>query len=210
MASSCCEKKSCELEVLKDRHASVLKTVLVINLGMFFVEAAFGWISGSLALLSDSLDMFGDATVYALSIYTLSRIHLRSRVTIAKGGIMLLMASAVLFGVVHRLMSGRVPEAEVMGWVGGAALAANTICFILLYRHRSDDINMKAVWLCSRSDLIANTAVILSAGLVWYFQSAIPDLVVGAAIAALFFQSSVQVLRDGFAERKLSLSKATA
>lgn len=207
---NCCEKKTCEIEALKERHSTILKPVLVINLVMFFVEAGFGWLSGSLALLGDSLDMFGDASVYALSIYTLSRLHLRSRVTILKGSIMVIMASAVLVGVVQRLLTGKVPEAEIMSWVGVLALAANTVCFVLLYRHRSDDINMKSVWLCSRNDLIANTSVIVSAGLVWYFQSSIPDLLVGGAIAALFFQSSIQVLRDGFSERSRALSEMKA
>lgn len=199
---SCCEEKSCALESLKDKQASVLKTVLYINLVMFLVEVMFGWISSSLALLGDSLDMFGDATVYALSLYTLSRLHLRSKVTITKGWIMILMASAVLFGVVQRLMTGVVPEAQIMSWVGALALAANTVCFVLLYRHRSDDINMKSVWLCSRNDLVANSAVIASAGLVWYFNSSIPDLIVGGSIAALFFHSAMQVLKDGYKEAR--------
>ena len=198
---SCCEKKACEIETLKEKHASVLKIVLVINALMFFVELISGLRANSLALLGDSLDMFGDAAVYGLSLYTLSRIHLRANVTIIKGIIMVLGAAAVICGVMVRIWTGVVPAFETMSWIGTLALAANAICFLMLYRFKADDINMKSVWLCSRNDLIANAAVILAAGLVWYFNSAVPDLIVGGAIAALFFQSSIEVLRDGFGER---------
>jgi hypothetical protein len=39
-------------------------------------------------------------------------------------------------------------------------LVGNGICFLLLYRHRSDDLNMRSTWLCSRNDIIANLAVL--------------------------------------------------
>jgi Co/Zn/Cd efflux system component len=205
---SCCENKACEVDALKEKHSSVLKTVMVINLAMFAIEVVFGLRASSLALLGDSLDMFGDASVYALSLYALSRIHLRPTVTIIKGIIMIIGAAAILAGVVVKYWTGNVPTYEIMSWVGLLALVANTICFAMLYRFKSDDINMKSVWLCSRNDLVANTSVILAAGLVWYFNSAVPDLVVGGAIAALFFQSSIEVLRDGFSARKAADGKA--
>jgi Co/Zn/Cd efflux system component len=204
---SCCEEKKCEIEALKDKHASVLKVVLLINLLMFFVEFISGWISGSVALSGDSLDMFGDATVYALSLYTLARVHLRSNVTILKGLIMILMASAVLFSAFHRTTTGGLPAADVMGLIGLMALIANSICFALLMQFRSDDINMRSVWLCSRNDLIANVAVLCSAAFAWKLKTAVPDIVVGAGIAAIFLHSSWEVLKNGFAERRTLLAK---
>jgi Co/Zn/Cd efflux system component len=74
------------------------------------------------------------------------------------------------------------------------ALVANGVCFALLWRHRADDINMSSVWLCSRNDLIANSAVILAAVGVWLTHTAWPDIVVGLAIAALFAKSAFTVL----------------
>jgi Co/Zn/Cd efflux system component len=75
------------------------------------------------------------------------------------------------------------------------ALAGNTLCFWLLYRHRSSDLNMRSTWLCSRNDLIANVAVLIAAACVAATGSLWPDVVVGLAIAALFFQSALSVLR---------------
>jgi Co/Zn/Cd efflux system component len=77
-----------------------------------------------------------------------------------------------------------------MGVIGLLALAANTACFVLLWRHRGEDINMRSVWLCSRNDLFANTAVLLAAVAVWQTASPWPDLIVGAGICALFLHSA--------------------
>jgi hypothetical protein len=52
---------------------------------------------------------------------------------------------------------------ETMGAVGALALAANSVCFALLWRQRAEDINMRSVWLCSRNDLIANVSVLFAA-----------------------------------------------
>jgi Co/Zn/Cd efflux system component len=91
-----------------------------------------------------------------------------------------------------------------MGVVGLIALAANTVCFLLIHRHRSDDLNMRSSWLCSRNDLIANTSVLAAAGLVAFTGSLWPDVAVGLAIAALFLHSALHVLTDAWQEWRQS------
>ena len=72
--------------------------------------------------------------------------------------------------------------------------------FMLLYRHRADDLNMRSTWMCSRNDLFANSSVIIAAGLVALTNTLWPDIIVGLAIAALFLHSAWQVIREGMEE----------
>jgi len=83
-----------------------------------------------------------------------------------------------------------------MGTIGAIALAANAICFALLYRHRADNLNMSSTWLCSRNDVIANVGVLVAAGAAYLLASRWPDIIVGCIIAALFLRSAFSVLRD--------------
>jgi Co/Zn/Cd efflux system component len=85
-----------------------------------------------------------------------------------------------------------------MGIIGVLVLLGNGICFLLLFRHRTDDLNMRSTWLCSRNDIIANGSVLAAAAGVGVFHSAWPDLLVGAAIAALFLKSAFLVLSESF------------
>ena len=69
----CCESKADELAALRLRQGRVLATVLAVNVAMFCVEFGAGLLSGSTALLADSLDMLGDSLVYGFSLFVLQR-----------------------------------------------------------------------------------------------------------------------------------------
>ncbi|HEY6727215.1 MAG TPA: cation transporter [Polyangiaceae bacterium] len=195
----CCEGKGEALRSLRHRQRRMLITVLSINLGMFFIEAGAGLMSRSSALMADSLDMFGDAVVYGVTLYALDRgtgWHARS--SILKGFIMLAFAVSVVLEAAYKAATGVVPEAHTMGGIGAVALVANGCCLLLLLRHRRDDINMTSAWICSRNDMIANISVIVAAFSVAFTRSAWPDVLVGAGIATLLLISSMGILRDGF------------
>jgi len=207
----CCEAKASELAALRDAQGRVLKTILGVNLAMFFFEFIAGLLAGSTALLADSLDMLGDSLVYAFSLYVLHRsLAWRARAALLKGLIMAGFGLVVLLGVAVKLRTGVLPLAPTMAGVGLLALVANSFCFGLLWRHRADDINLRSTWLCSRNDLVANSAVLVAAALVAWSQSIWPDVIVGTGIALLFLRTAASVLRESFAELGRARSDATA
>jgi cation diffusion facilitator family transporter len=210
---SCCETKTEELNALRSRHKSVLVVVLIINVVLFLVEGAAGLLAKSTALLADSLDMLGDSLVYGFSLYVLWRsARWKAAAAVFKGAIMALFGIAVLLEAIYKTIAGVVPAGEVMGIIGLLVLLGNGFCFFLLYRHRSDDLNMRSTWLCSRNDIIANVAVLGAAGAVIIFNSHWPDVIVGVSIAALFLKSAFVVLRESFGELQIlkSQSKSAA
>ena len=148
---ACCEAKSEEIEKLKADHKKVLKIVLTINVLLFIVEVTAGFVAHSTALLADSLDMFGDALVYGFSLYVLWRTtESKAMAAMLKGAIMAVFGIAVLGEAIYKMVAGIVPAAETMGIIGALVLLGNGLCFLLLFRHRSDDLNMRSTWLCSR------------------------------------------------------------
>ena len=199
--ADCCNDKVCEIEALRNRQSSTLKIVLGINAVMFIVELTAGLIGGSISLLADSLDMLGDALVYGFSIYVVARgARMKANAALFKGGIMAAFGLFVLGQAIYRIVFPQVPVFEAIGAVGLLALAANGFCFYLLWRHRTEDINMSSVWLCSRNDIIANVSVLFAAVGVWLTHSGWPDILVGLALAALFLRSALFVLRGAITE----------
>ena len=196
----CCEAKTSELSALRLRQWRVLVAVLVVNAAMFCVEFGAGVLSGSTALLADSLDMLGDSLVYGFSLLVLQRGTVwRSRAALVKGVFMAAFGLGVLAEAVLRLRAGVPPLAPAMAAIGTVALAANAFCLLLLWRHRADDINLRSTWLCSRNDLIANGAVLVAAALVAWSESLWPDFIVGVAIALLFLRTASSVVRESLA-----------
>lgn len=198
---SCCEAKTEEIKAALGKHRNVLTVVLIINAVLFFVEATAGVLAHSTSLLADSLDMLGDSLVYGFSLFVLRRSAGWSILAaIFKGIIMVLFGFGVLAEAIYKTFLGVVPVAETMGAVGLLALLANAACFLLLFGHRSDNLNMRSTWLCSRNDLIANMSVLLAAAGVGYFRATWPDVLIGGAIALLFLRTSLTVLRESFYE----------
>lgn len=199
--ASCCEDKGCEVAALRANHGRVLWIVLMLNAAMFVVEAVAGLHAHSTSLLADSLDMLGDALVYAFSLFVLARsARWQAGAALVKGIFMLAFGLGVLAEAANKMIHPVMPGAEIMGMVGSLALAANLACFVLLYRHRGDNINMKSTWLCSRNDLIANVGVLLAAAGSYSLDSRWPDLLVGVIIAGLFLESAFGVLKQSVKE----------
>jgi cation diffusion facilitator family transporter len=207
--ASCCENKSCEIDALRASHGRVLWIVLAINALMFVVEGAAGVAAQSTSLLADALDMLGDALVYGFSLFVLAKsARWQAGAALAKGAFMLAFGLGVLAEAVHKIIVPLMPSVATMGIVGAVALAANLACFVLLYRHRGDNLNMSSTWLCSRNDLVANVGVLLAAAGSHLLGSRWPDILVGLVIAGLFLRSSLDVLRQ--ATRQLRTQPAPA
>lgn len=183
------------------RYKRVLWTVIALNGIMFAVEMVMGHLAGSQALQADALDFLGDTVTYGLSLAVIGA-SLRARATAAlfKGLSLSLMAVWVLGSTVYQTLILGVPQAELMGGIGLLALATNLTSVILLMRYKDGDSNVRSVWLCSRNDAIGNVVVMIAALGVWGTATAWPDLAVAAIMAAIFLTSSVQILRQAWAE----------
>jgi Co/Zn/Cd efflux system component len=183
------------------RYRRILWIALIVNMLMFFVEIGAGLKSGSVSLLADSVDFFGDAANYGLALWALSLAAVwGSRVALLKGITMLLFGLAVLARAAWSAWVGDVPEAITMGMIGMLALAANLFVAALLYQYREGNANMRSVWLCTRNDALGNIAVLLAGLAVWGSGSAWPDLAVALIMAGLAIHSGIQVITHARAE----------
>jgi Co/Zn/Cd efflux system component len=202
---TCACENHCATAALQTRQRATLRIVLGINAVMFVVIAAAALYGNSTALLADSLDNLGDALTYALSLYVVSRsATAKARVALLKGGLILLAAAVVAAQIVHRLMVPSVPMFEVMGLFSLIGLAANGVCFWLLWRHRHEDVNMSSVWECSRNDIAANISVFIAAAGVALTGSGWPDLVVALGLLILLLRSSLRVIASARAELRVN------
>ena len=187
----------CDVQEVADQQRWVLRAVLWVNAAMFVIESVAGVLAQSTALLSDSMDMLGDALVYGFSLYVVSRgAGWQARAALLKGLLMAGFAAGVLAQAGFKIVHGLAPSVEVMGTVGLLALGANLLCLGLLQRRRGDDINMRSAWVCSRNDVIGNAAVLLAAAAVAATGSLWPDIIVGLAVAGIFAYSAARVIYE--------------
>ena len=196
----CCDHKADELaSFAHGPRRRVLQIVLAINVVMFVAEFGAGMVARSTALMADSVDMLGDALVYVLSLYALSRgPRWKAGAALAKGGVIVVFAVWIGIELVAKIISGVTPTSSLMAIFGGIALVANVSCLMLLWRHRHEDVNMSSTFECSRNDVISNVGVLVAAAAVWGVGQAWPDILVGAIVALLFLRSSWRVIRQAW------------
>jgi Co/Zn/Cd efflux system component len=194
--SGCCDCGSTPPKTdISGRYRRILWIALAANLAMFVVELASGWNAGSVSLLADAIDFFGDAVNYGLSLIVLSMALVwRSRVALIKGITMGGYGLFVLGQAGWNAWSGSTPEALTMGVVGTLALMVNGGVAVLLYAFREGDANMQSVWLCSRNDAIGNIAVVLAAVGVFGTGTAWPDLIVAGIMGLLGITAARRVI----------------
>ena len=182
-------------------YRRILWIALVVNALMFGVELAGGLASGSVSLLADAVDFFGDAANYGISLFVLGMAPLwRSRTALVKGLSMGVYGVFVIGTALWHLAAGTVPQAATMGAIGFAALAANGLVAVLLFAYRNGDSNMRSVWLCTRNDAIGNVAVMLAAVGVYKAGSGLPDLFVAGVMGVLGLTAARSVITQARAE----------
>ena len=182
-------------------YRRVLWAALIINAAMFAIELAGGLRSGSVSLLADAIDFFGDAANYGISLLVLGMaLSWRARAALLKGLSMGAFGVFVLGRAAWSAAAGTVPEPLTMGAIGALALLANVSVAAMLYAWRDGDANMRSVWLCSRNDAIGNLAVMAAALGVSGTGSGWPDLAVAAVMGLLALTAARAVIQQAWAE----------
>jgi len=187
----------CGAEQAESLERKTLKILLSINALMFITEMVLGWLAQSTGLIADSLDMLADATVYGLSLYVVGKgVAQQAKSARVSGYFQIILGLGVLFEVFRRLLFGSEPQSTLIIIVGAIAMLANIICLVLISKHRDGGVHMRASWIFSTNDVIANLGVIVSGVLVAAIGSRYPDLVVGAVISIIVIRGGFKILKD--------------
>ena len=200
---ACCHDDHCAADAPPNSPGwrRALWIALIINASFFLAEIIAGVAAGSAALQADALDFFGDAANYAISLGVAGMaLSWRARAAVAKGGTLIAFALWVLGSTVWHALHSTLPQAEVMGVIGLAALLANGGVAFMLYRFRRGDANMRSVWICSRNDAIGNFAVLLAAMGVFGTGTGWPDVIVAAIMGGLGLWGGGQIVRQARGE----------
>lgn len=197
----------CKIEIKSKEESNVLIILLSINAVMFIAEFALGLLGESTGLIADSLDMLADALVYGVGLCAVGKsIRIKANSAMLSGCLQITLGTGVLLDIIRRTVVGSKPDSVFMIAVSLVALIANVICLVLLSKHRDGEVHMRATWIFTKNDVIANLGVITAGILVAYLSSAIPDLIIGCIISAIVIRGGVQIINEANATRNEQLT----
>ncbi len=187
-----------EISVKKNSlERRILWQVLAINFTFFAVELITGFISNSMGLVADSLDMLADSIVYALALYAVGgTIARKKNIAKAAGYFQLILAMIGFMEVIRRFFEyDTVPDFQTMIIVSLLALMANIFCLYLLQKSKSKEAHMRASMIFTANDIIINIGVIVAGGLVYLTNSKYPDLIIGAIVFIIVARGAFKILK---------------
>jgi cation diffusion facilitator family transporter len=196
---------SCDSDLAVETEAQqrVLRIALVLNATMFIVGLVAGLLGQSSSLIADALDMFADASTYAIGLGAVGRsARFKAGAATLSGSLLLLLGVMVLLDVGRRALLGSEPESAVMMAVAFVSLLVNANVFRMLGRYREGEVHLRATWIFTRVDVIANVGVMLSGLLVLLTGSRFPDLVVGGAIGVYVMKEALEILGEAREARR--------
>jgi Co/Zn/Cd efflux system component len=175
----------------------LLLQVLFINFFFFLLEMLTGVLSHSMGLMADSLDMLADSLVYGLALYAIgSTLARKKSVAKVSGYFQMVLAVFGLIEVVRRFIGAEeVPAFQTMIVISLLALVGNATSLFLLQKSKNTEAHMQASMIFTSNDVIANLGVILAGGLVFFTNSKVPDLVIGAIVFLIVARGAYRILQ---------------
>ena len=197
----------CEVEIKDQSQRQVLYWLLGINATMFVIEMGIGLLADSTALIADSLDMLADAVVYGVALYAIGKslLHKANAARIS-GFFQMALGVLIIIDIVRRSIYGSEPVSGLMMAMGAVALVANVICLGIIRKQRNEEVHMRASWIFSANDVIANLGVIFAGVLVFWLDSRWPDLVIGVIVSCVVLRGAKMILEDAGNERQRALN----
>jgi Co/Zn/Cd efflux system component len=199
MSGSCHSDPTVETEA----QERVLRIALALNATMFIVGLVAGLLGQSSSLIADALDMLADASAYAIALGAVGRsARFKAGAATLSGSLLVLLGVMVLLDVGRRALLGSEPESAIMMAVAFVSLLVNASVLRMLGRYREGEVHLRATWIFTRVDVIANIGVILSGLLVLLIGSRFPDLIVGGAIGVYVMKEALEILGEAREARR--------
>ena len=204
----CCD---CHIEVKDASQKRILVALLIINAVMFVAELIVGILAQSTGVLADSLDMFADALVYSVALYAVGRCPTtKTKAAFLSGYSQIAIALCILADIIRRTFYGSDPSSFLMFAISCVALIANTVCLQIIAKHKKGEVHMRASYIFSKNDVLANIGVILASGFIYVTGSRWPDLLIGSVITILVMRGGFSILADAKREQTKTAEQAGA
>jgi len=190
-------------------HRQQLIIAIVISIGILAAEVLGGWLSNSLALLSDAGHVLTDLMSLILALlaasfaglpankkntYGFYRLEILS--ALINGSLLIIIAVVIMYQAMQRLFVPQTVESQLMLAIAVVGLLGNLLAAYLLSRGSHDNLNIKGAFLHILSDAAASCAVILGGIIIYFFHWYYIDPLLGIVIALLILRGALDLVQE--------------
>jgi len=192
----------------KDRN---LLISILLNSLITIAQIIGGFLSGSLALLSDALHNLTDvssliisyiASVLSKKKATKTRTFGYKRAEIIAAFInassLIVIAIYLVFEAINRFFKPQKIEAELVIWLSILGIVFNGLSVLLLKKDSVNNINIRSAYIHLLTDMLASIAVLIGGILMKFYQVFWVDAALTVAIAIYLIIVGISLLKESF------------
>lgn len=182
---------------------------VLVNMGFVVIEAVYGFVSGSMALVADAGHNLSDvmSLLLAWGAAVAARKPPTARYTwgyksstilaaLANGGLLLVAIGAILIETLRRLAEPARVEGLTMIVIAGIGIVVNGATALLFARGRKNDINIRAAFLHMAYDALVSVGVVIAGALILWTGQRWIDPLTSLLIVAVIAWGTWGLLRD--------------
>lgn len=190
------------------RERNLLITI-VLNIAITVAQIIGGFVSGSLALLSDALHNFSDVVSLVIS-YIASKLSRRQASThktfgykraeilaaFINASTLVIVAVLLIIESIKRFKNPETIDSNMVIWLSLIAIAFNGFSVLLLKKSAANNLNMKSAYLHLLTDMLASVAVFIGGLLMKFYQLYFVDSLLTLAIALYLIWVGYDLLKN--------------
>jgi len=190
-----------------EKNKKALFFAFFITSSMILVEVIGGYVSGSLALLSDAGHMLTDAGALALALFALwfsrrpathektfgfYRVEILS--ALLNGSVLVAIAGFIFYQAILRIINPQPVEGGLMMVVAVIGLVANLIAAFVLSHGGKDNLNVQGALWHVISDALSSVGVIIAAAIIYFTGFYLVDPIIGFVIALVILRGALRLV----------------
>jgi len=181
---------------------------IVLNIAITLSQIIGGVISGSLALISDSIHNFSDVVSLLLSFFAhkLSRKKASIQQTFGfkraeiiaafiNASTLIILAFYLIYEAIHKFFNPEPIEASLVVWLALLGVIFNGVSVLLLQKDAKHNLNMRSAYVHLFTDMLASIAVLIGGLLMYWYQWFWVDSVLTFAIAIYLIIVGLDLLK---------------
>lgn len=174
---------------------------------MFLIGLAAGYAADSAGVIADALDMGTDAVSYALALMATTRsLAFKQNAARWTGRVLLVLGGGIALEAIRRALMGSEPIGLVMIVYSVVSFGVNLYVLNQLSKYRKGEVHLRASYICTRADVIANIGVFVSGVIVWVSGLRFVDLIAGFAIGVYVLKEALEIMREANEAREPAVS----
>ena len=180
------------------QEKNIFVAVFLINFSFFVIEIIYGWLSHSMGLIADSLDMLADAIIFGISIFVVGKaMSKKKRVAKISGYFQLSLATLGMIEIIRRFLGfTETPDYKIMIIISTFALIGNVVGLYLIQKAKiKQEAHIQAGKIFLSNDVAINIGVMAAGALVLITASRFPDLIIGAIVFIIVAVGAFRILR---------------